>query len=75
MFCMKGARVRVLRDRSLVDGCFLTLGGEVVSLRRFAGGKVLRLDWRFGGERFFVTLAGRAGLSGLTGFLLAGCVW
>ena len=72
---MKGARVRVLRDWGVVGGFFSASGGEVAALRRFAGGKVLRLDWRFGGEHFFVTLVGRAGLSGLTDFLLAGRVW
>ena len=75
MFWMEGARVMDLRNRGVISWCFLTLEGEVAALRRFAGGKVLRLDWRFGGEHFFVTLVGRAGLSGLTDFLLAGRVW
>ena len=62
---MKGARVRVLRDWSLVGGGVAAAGGDVAAFRRFAGGKVLRWDWRFGGERFFETLAGRAEMSGL----------
>ena len=41
---MKGARVWVLRDLGLVSGDFPALGGEVAALRRFAGGKVIRLD-------------------------------
>ena len=75
MFWMEGARVQVLRDRGLVGVFLLTSGGEVTALRRFVGGKVLRLHWKFYGERFFVTLAGRAGMSRLADFLLAGRVW
>ena len=54
---------------------FLTSGGGTTALRRFAGGELLRLDWKFCGERFFMALPDRAGMSGLAEFLLASCVW
>ena len=41
---MKGSRVWVLRDLGLVGGDFPVSGGEVAALRRFMGGKVIRLD-------------------------------
>ena len=51
---------------------FSALGGEIVALRRFAGRKVLCLDWRFAGGRFFEALSGRTVLSRLAGISRVG---
>ena len=57
---LKRAQARVLRDWGLIGGDFSTLGGGVATFRQIAGGKILRLYWRFGGERFFLDVS-RAG--------------
>ena len=49
---LKRARVRVLRDWGLVGGDFLASGGGVAAFHRCVDGRVLRVYWRFGGERF-----------------------
>ena len=63
----------------ILDNCVLVrcqgLGPGIGVLCRFAGGKVLRLDWQFGGERLFEALTGQAGVSGLAEFLWADRVW
>ena len=66
---------QVLRDGGLIDGRVLTSGGDVAALHRFAGREVLRLDWRFCGERFFVALVGRVGKLALGDFLVASRAW
>ena len=62
----------MLQDRDLVGWCFSTLGSYVVALHQLMGGKVLHMDWWFGGERFFIDVSG-PGKDGKIGYVF--CEW